>query len=338
MSNLRLLDKCREFIVADMTEQSLDETIKDALVSANREIFEIDGFTPLAWARETYDELFTRAYAEISAITAANPGVVTAESIDSDLSDDHGFQTNDVVNIRGIDGMDRLNNRAFLATRASDTTLTFTQLDGTNAINTTNYDDYSAGGTVYHSGLILPKTSIEPTSTQIETADYRWTIKRIWDVTFSGFPTDPMSEEYIRSFVNGWPGTGRPEYWRYQKYYRGDPTSYSHILHWLGFPTAKHNIQIHIEKDYPDLQTWTDAVYPPHPIEIHDFIWHRALANMATNAERQKRESSTGKWMGQVEVLYAQMWAQKAKEDTATIKKISRSMIGDMPSYGGSGA
>jgi hypothetical protein len=338
ISNKALLDKCREFIVADPSSQAVDRLIKDALVTANREIFTIDGSTPLAWARESYDELFTRANAEISAVTAANPGVITADSVDTDLSSDHGFQDDDVVYIDGIDGMDRLNRRTYLGTRASATTLTLTQLDGTNVIDTSGYDAYSAGGKVCHVGFVLPKASIEPTAAQISTESYRWTIKRVWDVTFDGHPARPISEEKARDMSLLDHAGGRPKFWRYQKYYRGGPDSLSHLLLWYGWPSAKYNVSVHIEKQYPDLSEWAGAVYPPHPEEIHDCIWHRALKNLATNAERQRRESTEGRLMGQIEVLYAQVWTQKAAEDEAMIKRLSRNMLGEMPHYGGTRA
>lgn len=335
MSNKTLLEKCREFIVADPTTQAVDTLIKNALITANREIFTLDGATPLAWARETYDESFTRVHAEITGITQANPGVITASEIDTDLSDDHGFYTNDIVWIDGIDGMDRLNRRYYIATRASATTLTLTQLDATNAINTTSYDEYSSGGKVCHVGLILPKASIEPTAAQISTADYRWTIKRVWDVTFDGYSATPISEEFARERDLISLAGGRPEYWRYRQYFRGGPDSLTHALFWYGWASNKINIAVHIEKEYPDLSDWDGNIYPPHPADVHDCIWHRALADLATNAEKQRRESSEGRLMGQIEILYAQMWNQKKIEDEQMIRNLSRNMIGEMPHYGG---
>jgi len=150
ISNKEQLAKCREFIVADNTSQSLDLNIKNALITANREISNIGGYQPLAWLREVYDEQFTRSYATISDVTQANPGVITADSTDSDLTNDHGFQTGDIAYIYGNYGMERLNFRFYIATRASATTMTLTQLDGNNAINTTDYDEYESGGCIYH--------------------------------------------------------------------------------------------------------------------------------------------------------------------------------------------
>jgi hypothetical protein len=334
MSNKALLDKCREFILSDPVSGSMDQLIKDALITANREIFTLDGMTPLAWARESYDELFTRYYADISAITKANPGVITADSVDNDLTSDHGFQTNDIVWLDGIDGMKRLNRRFYLATRASATTLTLQQLDAVNAINTISYETYDGGGKVCHAGFVLPST-IEPTVTQEPTADYRWKIKRVWDVTFDGYPATPVSEEWARERSLQNISFGRPVNWRYRQYYRGGPATPTHALFWYGVAGQKHNVTVHIEKEYPDLATWTNSIYPPHPADVHDFIWHRALANLATNTERQRRESKEGRLMGKIEILYYQMWTEKKIADERSILSLSRSMLGERPNYGG---
>lgn len=332
ISNKALLERCREFVVADPTRQGLDAAIKNALISASREIFTLGGFQPLAWARQEYDELFTRAVAEISAITKANPGVITADSLDPDLSSDHGFQTGDIAFIRGIDGMDRLNDRYFLATRASATTLTLTQLDGQNAINTTDYDTYNGGGAVYHAGIKIPASTLEPS-----TGNYQWKIKRIWKALFDSQPADPIAEEAVKSDTSlNMPG-GRPQRWMYWRHSYDDPSSYDHYIRFWPFSNNRYNIQINIEKSFPDLSNWTSAtVYPPHPPEVHDFIWHRALANLVSNTEKQRRESPDGRSiMGKVEILYAQKWIAQVAQDELVIRNLSKQMLGEMPTARG---
>ena len=97
MSNKDLVEKCKRFIQADPTEQGLDEIIKDAIITAEREIRDVD-IIPLAWLRGSYDELFTHYCADISAVTQADPGVFSAESQDPDGTDDyHGFDDDDIV-------------------------------------------------------------------------------------------------------------------------------------------------------------------------------------------------------------------------------------------------
>jgi len=75
----------------------------------------------------------TEAAKTITAITAANPAVVTSTS--------HGFSNGNDVWIAGVVGMTRLNGRRF--TVASSTTNTFA-LTGEDS---TSYDAYSSGGT-----------------------------------------------------------------------------------------------------------------------------------------------------------------------------------------------
>lgn len=337
ISNKDLLQKCREFIVSDLGNESLTPILKDALITANREILALGGDKPLAWLRQSYDELFTRAYAGVSNVTNTNPGVITADSFDEDLSSDHGFQTGDIVFTDGFAEMKRMNRRFFIATRASATTITLTQLDGSNAIDTTDYETYSAGGYIYHAGIKLPASTIEPSS---GSAGFKWKIKTVWDVTFDGHPAFPISEEAQRSDVQWMRPQSRPERWRYWRSSRADPTSYDHYI--LFPPTSdRYVINVNIEKGYPDLSVWTDSAYPPHPPEVHDFVWRRALCNTITNAERQRREAKTAERVAlrtQIEVLYAQDFLRKRAEDERAIKNLSRKMIGFVSSRRGFGA
>jgi len=218
ITNKDLFKKAKRFIMLDTSRGDKDFLVKDALITSSREIAMLGGAKPIAWNREVYDELFTRYYATISAITNANPGVITADSVDPALTDDHGFQTNDVVYLAGVNGENRiheLNERVFRAVRLSATTLTLKTLDGQTDINTTNYETWDSGGTIYHAGIVLPKSTIEPST---GTASYKWTIKRIYDVLFDLEPRCfPITEEAAN--VGGWMDAGsRPKRWRYQQY------------------------------------------------------------------------------------------------------------------------
>lgn len=342
ISNKDLLEKCRRFILADMSSESADELIKDSLITANRELCDVDTL-PLAWNRESYDEMFTRTYAEISAITKADPAVITADSMSDDLTSDHGFQNDDIVYIAGIAGDDiedyYMNRRFFRATRATATTLTLQWLNDYDDISSSAYGDYDSGGYIYHAGMLIPSTTIEPSAGN---AQDLWKIKRVYNVLFDGYPADPISEEAALA-DHRWliPGS-RPSRWQYQ---RMSYTSFgfSTASHFLRFypPTAqRYNVRIFFEKEYPDLAIWTTAVYPPHPPEVHDYIWHRALANLATNSERARRESKwkqdeAGRFNPSIEVLYAQMWKQKASADEIALVNFSRRMGGNQASSRG---
>jgi len=77
----------------------------------------------------------------ITAVTQANPGVVTAAN--------HGYSNGDQVFITGTETqLDSTPGRQYLVENATTTTFTLTDLDG-NVINTTNYTAYGgSGGTV----------------------------------------------------------------------------------------------------------------------------------------------------------------------------------------------
>ena len=335
LTTLDLLNKCKRFILDDPTKTGNDLVIQDAIITASREIANLNGPLPMAWNRETYDEIFTRYYASISAITQANPGVITADSVDPDLSSDHGFQTNDIVYIAGIGGMERLNKRMFRSVRVSATTLTLKTLDGQTDIDTSGYEKYDSGGTIYHAGIVLPASTIEPTDS--------WKISRVWGLTVDKYPCAPVTEERAMADMYIEAG-GRPGAWRYQKYTYSDFTSANidHIIFWYGMPGMRYNIEVKIEKSYPDISTFksgADATYPPHPVEIHDYIWHRALANLATQSEKARRKGVYKDFTGdnvKIEIVNAQYWILKAAQDEIAILAYHRSLLGDIP-YASSG-
>jgi len=324
ISNEALIDKCRRFITKDSKDIVIELLVKDALISANREITSVDT-VPLAWMRERYNELFTRAYANISAITQASPCVVTAASSDSDVTG-HGFEDDDIVFVDTVNGMDQLNRRIFRIDALDTTTLALYQLNDQIAINSTNYSAYTSNGKIYHCGIKIPSASIEPTG---GVADYEWVIKRIFAVTFDSYPpATPTTEELVTTDI------GRPNKWRYERYgYAAIHSSPEHYLMFNKPADDRYNIDIHIEKSYPDLSSWTTTKYPSHPPEIHDCIWHRALANLATNAEKQRRETKE-RIAPHVEVLYAEFWKQKVLEDDKFIKDFSRNLLGAQPTQG----
>ena len=75
----------------------------------------------------------------ITAITKANPGVITCNS--------HGYLTGDEINISSIVGMTELNNKRFLVVKIDANTFSLTDVDGV-AINTTNFTTYGSAGTM----------------------------------------------------------------------------------------------------------------------------------------------------------------------------------------------
>lgn len=74
----------------------------------------------------------------ITAITQANPGVVTVAS--------HGYASGAHVEIVSVGGMTQLNGRRFRVGTTTTNTFELLNLDGTN-LNTTTYSAYTSGGT-----------------------------------------------------------------------------------------------------------------------------------------------------------------------------------------------
>lgn len=345
ISNKDLVERCKRFILSDPGQQHLDELIRDAIITSCREICEIDSGNPLAWNRETYDEIFTKYYAEISDITQANPGVITAESVDPTLTSAHGFDTDDIVYVTGINGDDasdfQLNERLFRVTDISDSTLSLKALDGQRGISTLSYPAYDSGGTLYHAGIVLPLSSIQPDT---EDVSYRWTVHDVFGVDFNTHPADPITLEVAKKQGLYTPG-GEPDMFLCEKrsYVQFNADSQEFLLFWFPFAGQRYNVNLHMEKRYPDPAVWDERTYPPHPAAIHDFIWHRALANLATQSEKAQRRSERvidGQahpfYNTKIEIVNAAYWLTKKVEDEIKILNHSRNLLG-MRSYVGRG-
>ena len=338
LSNKDLLERCKEFVLLDPTSEAMDTLIKDALVQAEQEIREIDRVGgPLAWLRESYDELFTKPYASISDVTQADPGVITADSSDSDVTG-HGFEEDDLVLITGVGGMERLNNRIYRVAYIDSTTFSLKQLHDKLDVDTTNYEEYDGGGTVYHIGLKLPTSTIEPTASLESTASYRWKIGLVFDVLFDLNPALPISEESAWQNPAKWlQAGGRPTKFRHLKYAYGGIGKLSNREHFILFQPAaseRYNITIHFSKDYPSISVWDSSTYPPQIPEIHDCIWHRALHILATNIEKAKRSTPNRGSNTRMEVLFAEKWMVQTMKDEQFIINLSRRMLGDGPQTG----
>jgi len=73
----------------------------------------------------------------ITAITQANPGVVTATS--------HGYSDGDFVTISSVAGMTEVNNKTFKVANKTTNTFELQDVDGSN-VNTSGYTTYSSAG------------------------------------------------------------------------------------------------------------------------------------------------------------------------------------------------
>lgn len=83
-------------------------------------------------------QVLTGSAKTITAVTKANPGVVTSNT--------HGFSDGEEIYIDSVGGMTELNGRNFIVANATTNTFTLKDAFGNN-INTTGYTTYTSGGT-----------------------------------------------------------------------------------------------------------------------------------------------------------------------------------------------
>jgi hypothetical protein len=83
-------------------------------------------------------QVLTGSAKTITAVTKANPGVITSNS--------HGFSNGEEIYITGVGGMTQLNDRNYIVANATTNTFTLTDLFGA-AIDTTAFTTFTSGGT-----------------------------------------------------------------------------------------------------------------------------------------------------------------------------------------------
>ena len=321
--------KALQFITADPTEQGLDSLIEEALIMADRDLRNVDSLSPLAWDIQPFDGMRTRPQAQISDITQADPGVFTAASVDSAVTG-HGFPDNtsdhtSIVVVDGVGGMEELNKRLFLLQYIDATTFSLKTIDGLDALNTTNYTEYDSGGVIYHAGYLLNTTVI------LANVATKWTFKMpIPHPKLDGVPLSPVTENevdvgrlYDVSF------SGRPDRYRYWQNMTAAGTVSNYIFFYPVCATY-YNFGFSYQKEIPDLTfPGTSAVYPFHPPQIHDAIWHGALAKLVGVSKRMSRQNEKV-IATQLEVLWAKKWELEWSKDKIKTIELSRRMLGDL--------
>ena len=155
-------------------------------------------------------QVLTDAPKTITAITKANPGVITSNS--------HGFANGDEIYIIGVGGMTQLNGRNFRVANVTTNTFTLTDLFG-NAIDTTNFTTFTSGGTadkIYE--ITTPYTTANlPALNFAQSADVMYLVHPTYDIrtlsrtdhnawtlataTITGSPTPSLSGSNNRPSV-----------------------------------------------------------------------------------------------------------------------------------------
>lgn len=135
------------------TGTSDDTMVKEMVNMVYYEMLNADDLYPLYWLSDFDDTLACVAPTTITAITQADPGVITVSAA-------HGLTANvDIVSVFNIVGMTTLNNRMYLVnTTPTTTSLSLIDLDKVDAIDTSGLTAWSSGGTVHHAGKVLGTT------------------------------------------------------------------------------------------------------------------------------------------------------------------------------------
>jgi len=116
------------------------------------EMLSADTLYPMFWMVDMDDTQAAVGEMTITAITAADPGVITVDAV-------HGLSTSDIVSVYSIVGTTELNNRTFKVNSVPlTTTLSLIDLDGLDAIDTTSLTAYVSGGKILHRGRSLAVT------------------------------------------------------------------------------------------------------------------------------------------------------------------------------------
>ncbi len=330
ISTVNLLKKAKQFVVTNPGEKALDPLIKESIIAADRELRTVDFFSPLAWDIQSYNLLRTNIHSTISAITAASPGVFTAASVNSDITG-HGFNNHstirDIVLITGIDAVEGsgnleiINDRLFLLEYINATTFSLKSLDGLTDVDTSGYTAYSDGGYMYHAGFVLNTTTI---LTGITT----WGFKQIISpIRFDNYPADPISEEQV--LEQDWLDASHAQRPKKYRYWRNmaSPTSETHYLFWYPVANQAYNLFFNYEKEIPDISAWNTTTYPFHPGQVHDYLWHGALAHLAGMSQRVIRTAQQ-RISTKVEIMFAQKWIAEWQTDKKKALNFSRKMLG----------
>ena len=247
------------------------------------EILAVDTVYPLHWLLDFDDTLASKAPANISAITLADPGVITTDAA-------HGFVANDVVSIYSIVGTTQLNNRMFkVATAPSTTTLTLIDIDGVDAISSSAYTAWSSGGVINHRGLTLATTGKD--------------VERIIRCSWHGEDDmELVTDDDLEEDTQWWDdSTTRPEKYYHRKSYTAAGVEVNHLL-WFACADQAYDLRYWFIKRPAKLTD--DAHVPLLPPKFHYAIVAGVMTRLGKDPVQTE---STGVWpqlyMAQLEAL-----------------------------------
>lgn len=219
---------------------------------------------PFYWLLRLNEATLTVSEETITAITAANPGVIT---VDANTS----FAAGDIIEPSGIVGMTELNGRTITVASVSSDEIT-------TDIDTTNFTAYSSGGTLSHRGISLSD------------------IDSVFSAGWNGY--DPAmvalspSEVENDSTYHNEGNTGRPTHYLYTKNFAAAGTQTDKLL-WFPGADDEYRLRYWYVEQATRLAT---TVAPLLPYKHHEAIPAGVITRMIENPESKVKVENQSMW------------------------------------------
>jgi len=228
------------------------------------EIMMVDSLRPLFWLLQQDMTRKSVPPASITAVSGANPGVITAAA--------HGFTTGDIIHLYGIGGMTELNGMMVQVTRVDANNFSI-------GINTVSYTAYTSGGTAYHRGITLTTDSAE----MVKSAGWN-------GYTPPMTPITPLEMEQDTAFHNEDNTAGPPQHYLFGKTLVASGSDVNQII-WSPAADGEYVLRyIYSQK----LSRLTDDGHAPLlPARFHDAIVAGVVARLTASQEQVGVEKAT---------------------------------------------
>jgi len=224
------------------------------------EVLQADNLYPLFWLLALSDNRRSVASCDITGITQANPGVVSAS---------HSLVAGDIVTLYDPGGMTELNYRTtVVGTVVAGTSFQLLDLDGTN-INTTGFTAYTSGGTVIHRGITL-----SPSVEMILSNAVKWHDEDVLN------EITPAEIEGSKDYDWWTDSTARPFRYLHKKSFLSDGSELDRLL-W--FPGAQDTYYLRYWYQKIAARLSADGDVPQLPWKFHDTIVSGAITRLAEN-------------------------------------------------------
>jgi len=247
------------------------------------EIMVCDDLKPLHWMLDFDDSLAAVAPRTITAITQADPGVLTLDAV-------HNLVANDIVGVYDIVGMTTLNNRIYKVNSVPSTSsLSLIDLDGYDAIDTTALTAYSSGGKVVHRGKTL--ATADKNVGSIESVSWHDEGK-----------LDEITHQEAEKDTKWWNNTTtRPSRYMHRKAYTGAGVETNQLL-WFPGSDGAYDMRYWFEERAQRMEA--DGNVPRFPHHMHSTIVSGVIARLAeSNVEIENPSIWPTLYLSQLDAL-----------------------------------